>query len=128
MTELVDRLPAQFFTGILRAAAEARAQPGDRFIDLGRGNPDLPPPPEAIEAVREAMLHVADPTVHGYPPFQGEPALRAAIVLQCRVRKRPRWNARRPPPARLISFGPLGGLLGPNLRRCPDHGRSLARI
>jgi aminotransferase len=85
MTELVDRLPAQFFTGILRAAAEARAQPGDRFIDLGRGNPDLPPPPEAIEAVREAMLHVVDPTVHGYPPFQGMPELREAIAARYRA-------------------------------------------
>jgi aminotransferase len=82
VSELVDRLPAQFFTGILKAAAEARAQPGDRFIDLGRGNPDLPPPPEAIEAVREAMLHVADPTVHGYPPFQGMPELREAIAAR----------------------------------------------
>jgi L-glutamine---4-(methylsulfanyl)-2-oxobutanoate aminotransferase len=80
--DLLDRLPAQFFTGILQAAAEARAQPGERFIDLGRGNPDLPPPPEAIEAVREAMLHTADPTVHGYPPFQGMPELREAIAAR----------------------------------------------
>ena len=80
MTDLFERLPQQFFAGILQAAAEARAQPGERFIDLGRGNPDLPPPPEAIEAVREAMLHTADPSVHGYPPFQGLPALREAIA------------------------------------------------
>jgi L-glutamine---4-(methylsulfanyl)-2-oxobutanoate aminotransferase len=80
VTDLLGRLPEQFFTGILRAAAEARAQPGERFIDLGRGNPDLPPPPDAIEAVREAMLHTADPTVHGYPPFQGMPELREAIA------------------------------------------------
>jgi aminotransferase len=78
--ELLGRLPEQFFAGILKAAAEARAQPGERFIDLGRGNPDLPPPPEAIEAVREAMLHTADPGVHGYPPFQGLPELREAIA------------------------------------------------
>jgi L-glutamine---4-(methylsulfanyl)-2-oxobutanoate aminotransferase len=80
--ELFGRLPQQFFAGILAAAAEARAQPGARFIDLGRGNPDLPPPPEAIEAVREAMLHVADPAVHGYPPFQGMPELREAIAAR----------------------------------------------
>jgi aminotransferase len=83
--ELLGRLPEQFFTGILQAAAEARAQPGERFIDLGRGNPDLPPPPEAIEAVREAMLHTADPTVHGYPPFQGMPELREAIAARYRA-------------------------------------------
>ena len=26
------------------------------------------------------MLHTADPTVHGYPPFQGMPELREAIA------------------------------------------------
>src|SRR3954452_15082667 len=72
---LFDRLPEQYFTRILEVAAEARAQPGPRFIDLGRGNPDLPPPRRALEAMREA-------DVHGYPPFQGEPALREAIAAR----------------------------------------------
>jgi aminotransferase len=72
---LLARLPEQYFTQILRAAAEARAKPGPRFIDLGRGNPDLPPPPRALEALRAA-------DVHGYPPFQGEPALREAIAAR----------------------------------------------
>ena len=80
--DVIGRMPEQFFTGILKAAAEARSQPGERFIDLGRGNPDLPPPPEAIEAVREALLHTSDPTVHGYPPFQGAPELREAIAAR----------------------------------------------
>src|SRR3954466_7402298 len=80
MTDLLGRLPEQFFTGILRAAAEARAQPGERFIDLGRGNPDLPPPPEAIEALREAALHTDTPAVHGYAPFGGQPELKQAIA------------------------------------------------
>src|SRR4051812_21234355 len=77
---LFDRLPEQYFTRILQVAAEARAAPGPRFIDLGRGNPDLPPPPRALEAAREAMLETATPAVHGYPPFDGRPALRAAIA------------------------------------------------
>src|SRR3954451_11017060 len=70
-----DRLPPQYFTKILQVAAEARARPGPRFIDLGRGNPDLPPPPRALEALREADYH-------GYAPFQGEPGLREAIVAR----------------------------------------------
>jgi L-glutamine---4-(methylsulfanyl)-2-oxobutanoate aminotransferase len=78
---LLDRLPEQYFTRILAAAAAARAEPGVRFIDLGRGNPDLPPPPEAVEAVREAMLEMV-PAVHGYPPFQGMPSLREAIAAR----------------------------------------------
>src|SRR3954469_19262658 len=72
---VLGRLPEQYFTQILAAAAAARAQPGPRFIDLGRGNPDLPPPERALEALRAA-------DVHGYPPFQGEPALREAIAAR----------------------------------------------
>jgi L-glutamine---4-(methylsulfanyl)-2-oxobutanoate aminotransferase len=80
---LLDRLPEQYFTRILAAAATARAQDGPgvaRFIDLGRGNPDLPPPAHAIEALRAAALETATPVVHGYPPFDGHRDLRAAIA------------------------------------------------
>jgi aminotransferase len=79
---LIDRLPEQFFTRILAAAAAERARPGPRFIDLGRGNPDLPPPPEAVEALREAALETATPAVHGYPPFGGHEDLKAAIAAR----------------------------------------------
>jgi L-glutamine---4-(methylsulfanyl)-2-oxobutanoate aminotransferase len=77
---VLGRLPEQYFTRVLAAAAAARAAPGPRFIDLGRGNPDLPPPPHALEAARAAMLETATPAVHGYPPFDGQPALREAIA------------------------------------------------
>jgi L-glutamine---4-(methylsulfanyl)-2-oxobutanoate aminotransferase len=80
---LFDRLPEQYFTRILAAAAAARAQDGpgvERFIDLGRGNPDLPPPPHAVEALRAAALETATPAVHGYPPFDGHSDLRVAIA------------------------------------------------
>jgi L-glutamine---4-(methylsulfanyl)-2-oxobutanoate aminotransferase len=81
----IERLPQQVFTKMLAAAAAAREQPGPRLIDLGRGNPDLPPPAAAIEAVREAALETATPAVHGYPPFQGIPALREAIAARYRA-------------------------------------------
>jgi len=77
--ELMQRLPAQYFAGILAAVAAERARPGPRVIDLGRGNPDLPPPPHALAAARAAL---ADPGLHGYAPFQGEPALREAIAAR----------------------------------------------
>jgi L-glutamine---4-(methylsulfanyl)-2-oxobutanoate aminotransferase len=80
---LFDRLPEQYFTRILAAAAAARAQDGPgvrRFIDLGRGNPDLPPPPHALAALKAAVDDTATPAVHGYPPFDGQPDLRAAIA------------------------------------------------
>jgi aminotransferase len=76
----LDRLPEQYFTQILAAAARARAQPGARFLDLGRGNPDLPPPAHAIAALRAAALETATPVVHGYPPFGGHADLKAAIA------------------------------------------------
>ena len=77
---LLRRLPEQYFARILAAAAAAREAPGPRFIDLGRGNPDLPPPAHAIEAVRSAALETATPLVHGYAPFRGHPQLREAIA------------------------------------------------
>jgi aminotransferase len=82
---LFARLPEQYFTRILAAAVAARDAPGPRLIDLGRGNPDLPPPPHAIEALRDAALDTATVAVHGYPPFQGHPDLRAAIAERYRA-------------------------------------------
>src|SRR3954451_18430061 len=78
--DLLARLPEQYFTRILAAAAAARARPGPRFIDLGRGNPDLPPPARALSAVRDALGETSTAAVHGYPPFDGQAALREAIA------------------------------------------------
>jgi L-glutamine---4-(methylsulfanyl)-2-oxobutanoate aminotransferase len=80
--DLFDRLPEHYFTVILHAAAAARDRPGARLIDLGRGNPDLPPPPAALDAVREALARDGG---EGYPPFQGLPALREAIAERYRI-------------------------------------------
>jgi aminotransferase len=78
----LERLPEQFFTGILAAAARARAQPGPPVIDLGRGNPDLPPPQHALDACAAALAQTATPAVHGYPPFDGHRSLREAIAAR----------------------------------------------
>ena len=76
----ITGLPEQYFTRLLAAATAARAKPGPRFIELGRGNPDIAPPEHALEAVREAALEVATPAVHGYPPFRGHASLKEAIA------------------------------------------------
>jgi L-glutamine---4-(methylsulfanyl)-2-oxobutanoate aminotransferase len=81
---LFGRLPEQYFARILAAAAAARAEPGPPLIDLGRGNPDLPPPDRAIEALRAAAAERTVP-IHGYPQFQGEPELRAALADRYRA-------------------------------------------
>jgi len=80
--ELIGRLPDQYFTRIVRAAAQARAQPGPRYIDLGRGNPDIPPPPHALAALGAAVGETGTPAVHGYAPFDGHRELREAIAAR----------------------------------------------
>lgn len=82
--ERLDRLPAQFFTGILAEVARARAEDGPPVVDLGRGNPDIPPPRVALDALREAAGS-ASVAVHGYPPFAGRRSLREAIAERYRA-------------------------------------------
>ena len=77
---LIDRLPEQYFTRLLAAAAEARSKPGPRFIDFGRGNPDIAPPQHALHALTAAVAETSSPAVHGYPPFGGQAALKEAIA------------------------------------------------
>jgi L-glutamine---4-(methylsulfanyl)-2-oxobutanoate aminotransferase len=81
--DLFARLPEQYFTRILTAAAAARERPGPRVIGLGRGNPDLPPPPQALDALKAEL--VASGGMHGYPPFQGRPELREEIAAHYRA-------------------------------------------
>jgi L-glutamine---4-(methylsulfanyl)-2-oxobutanoate aminotransferase len=73
----LQRLPQQYFAALLARVAEAAARHGERVVDLGRGNPETPPPPHVIEALVEAAH---DPAVHGYAPFSGLPALKEAIA------------------------------------------------
>src|SRR5215218_86895 len=81
----IDALPEQFFTAILAESARAANAPGAPFIDLGRGNPDLPPPAHAIAALQAAAAETATPAVHGYPPFGGQADLRVAIAERYRA-------------------------------------------
>src|SRR3954451_22066650 len=81
----LDGLPEQFFTGILAESARAAKAPGAPFIDLGRGNPDLPPPAHAIAALQAAAAETATPAFHGSPPFAGQADLRAAIADRYRA-------------------------------------------
>ena len=49
---------------------------GKPVINLGIGSPDLPPPPQVLEALN---LSLSDPTAHKYQSYQGLPELREAI-------------------------------------------------
>ena len=70
----IRRLPPYVIAEVnaMRAAARAR---GDDIIDLGMGNPDLPPPAHVIEKLAEVA---AKPDAHGYSASKGIPGLRKA--------------------------------------------------
>ena len=77
----LQRLPEQYFAGLLARVADAAAREGDEVVDLGRGNPDIGPPQHVIDAAARAAN---ERTAHGYPPFRGLPELKEAIAARYR--------------------------------------------
>ena len=75
----LDRLPEQYFMRLLARVAAAAAADGIPLVDLGRGNPDVPPPAHVVRALDEAA---ARDDTHGYAPFAGLPALKEAIAAR----------------------------------------------
>jgi aminotransferase len=73
----LERLPEQYFTGLLARVAEAAARDGAPLVDLGRGNPDVPPPAHVVDALARAARRT---DTHGYAPFAGLTGLKEAIV------------------------------------------------
>jgi aspartate aminotransferase len=70
----------------IRKMFEEGARMKDQFgaehvFDFSLGNPDLPPPPQYLEAMT-AVLAEEKPGVHGYMPNPGYPAVRAAVAGQ----------------------------------------------
>ena len=78
----LDRLPPQYFAQLLASVARAAAADGPPLIDLGRGNPEVGPPPHVVERLAEVAR---EDRAHGYPPFRGLPALREAIAERYRT-------------------------------------------
>ncbi|HWN21600.1 MAG TPA: aminotransferase class I/II-fold pyridoxal phosphate-dependent enzyme [Gaiellaceae bacterium] len=79
--ERIERLPQQYFTSLLARVAAVAAEPGERLLDLGRGNPDVPPPAHVVDALVETAREETA-AVHGYAPFAGLPELREAIAAR----------------------------------------------
>jgi alanine-synthesizing transaminase len=81
ITEVMDtefyrmkRLPPYVIAEVNAMRAAARAS-GRDIIDLGMGNPDLPPPQHVIDKLCEVAR---DPAAHGYSQSKGIPGLRKA--------------------------------------------------
>jgi alanine-synthesizing transaminase len=70
----IKRLPPYIIAEVNGMRAAARAG-GQDIIDLGMGNPDLPPPPHVIEKLVEVAQK---PDAHGYSQSKGIPGLRRA--------------------------------------------------
>ncbi|MHB1243752.1 MAG: aminotransferase class I/II-fold pyridoxal phosphate-dependent enzyme [Gaiellaceae bacterium] len=79
----IQRLPQQYFAALLARVAEAGARPGAPVIDLGRGNPDIPPPPHVAARLAE-VAGSREARVHGYAPFAGLRKLKEAVTVRYR--------------------------------------------
>src|SRR3954463_11873480 len=77
--ERLERLPEQYFSALLARVSAAAAREGEPLVDLGRGNPDVGPPPHVAEALDRAAQR---PDTHGYAPFAGLPALKVGHAAQ----------------------------------------------
>ncbi|HEY0415201.1 MAG TPA: aminotransferase class I/II-fold pyridoxal phosphate-dependent enzyme [Gaiellaceae bacterium] len=75
----LDRLPQQYFVSLLGRVAAAAREEGPPLVDLGRGNPELGPPPHVVDALAESARR---PDVHGYSPIRGLPRMREAIAAR----------------------------------------------
>jgi len=78
-----ERLPEQYFAALLGRVAAAAARGGEPLLDLGRGNPDIPPPAHVAERLAAAALS-REAAVHGYAAFSGLPELKEAVAHRYR--------------------------------------------
>jgi len=77
----LERLPQQYFVALLARVAAEADRAGPPLVDLGRGNPELGPPPHVVaELARSAGR--AD--VHGYSPIRGLRRTKEALAARYR--------------------------------------------
>jgi aminotransferase len=75
-SELLNKLPEQFFASLVSKVAETVAS-GHDVINLGQGNPDQPTPRHIVEKLKTAA---ENPKNHKYSPFRGYPYLKQAAA------------------------------------------------
>jgi LL-diaminopimelate aminotransferase len=74
------KLPVYVFAQQDKIKADMAAK-GKDLIDLGMGNPDIPPPPEIIDAL---VASLKNPENHRYPSFEGAPEFKHAVTSWCK--------------------------------------------
>jgi LL-diaminopimelate aminotransferase len=72
----LNRVPAYPFARINQVVRELNAQ-GHDVISLDVGSPDMPPPPQVIEALAVSANRAGK---HGYSGYRGAPAFREAVA------------------------------------------------
>jgi L-glutamine---4-(methylsulfanyl)-2-oxobutanoate aminotransferase len=77
----IERLPQQYFGGLLARVTEHAGLDGEPLVDLGRGNPETGPPAYVVEALDTAA---GLDSAHGYAPFRSLPELRTALAERYR--------------------------------------------
>jgi LL-diaminopimelate aminotransferase len=82
VADRVKRLPPYLFAEIEKAIKEKKVQ-GVDLISLSIGDPDLPPPPVVIDALKEEAANLKN---HKYSLSQGEPDFRQAVTAWCKKR------------------------------------------
>ncbi|RMF56625.1 MAG: aminotransferase class I/II-fold pyridoxal phosphate-dependent enzyme [Calditrichaeota bacterium] len=75
-SDRLQQMSEYYFSHKLREVRDLIRQ-GKRIINLGIGNPDLPPPPVVIQTLQQSADGVDN---HGYQPYQGIPELREAMA------------------------------------------------
>ncbi len=80
--ERLERIPPYLFAQLEQKIADRKAA-GVDVISLGIGDPDMPTPPNVVEAMERA---VRDPSTHTYPSNRGRPEFREAVVAFYRSR------------------------------------------
>ena len=74
------KLPTYVFARLDQLKAEERKK-GVDLIDLGMGNPNVPPPKEVTNEMIKALQ---DPENHRYPSFEGNPKFVKAVISWCK--------------------------------------------